>query len=230
MTSFDIDRGSYKQLEVLINDIQKSFLGQYGDTKALLETVASDAIIPVIAARFNRGGLQSRSWQPLSPHTIRHYDTGAPPLTDSGEMSAQAISMDRFKITEDSLLYGSNFSVNRWWAPIHDFGGESGWGSYIPARPWAIADQEMLTEIDRVLEDWIESAIDNFMSSRSPIKVRDPYRYTTLAGYTRFIGISKGKYTGYSAYKAVRTTAKGRRGQDVRIARDVLVPVRPNVF
>ena len=223
---FDFDRESYKQLEILIRDLN-ALMGAFGDTKQLLEDVVENAVIPVMVNRFNRGGLRSRQWAPLSSSTDRAFDVGftEPPLTDTGTMSALAVAKNRFEIRSDRVRYGSNFPPSRWWAPIHDFGGFTPTGGKIPARPWAIVDDELLEYIDGELNRWMNQRVSDFISSGLLPSYGTAVAWETTEGFKKVTGVTGKVYSGYKAYKSVRTTEGGLSGQNLQIARDILVPV-----
>jgi len=102
---------------------------------------------------------RSAPWKPLSPATINMHPhrAGGKPLNDTGKLKASVTSRSVKRIQARKLEYGTNLI----YAPIHNFGGQAGWGKTIPQREFLYFDQKDERAITRIFEDYIKGLSPN---------------------------------------------------------------------
>ncbi|AYP68720.1 hypothetical protein BpsS36_00014 [Bacillus phage vB_BpsS-36] len=94
------------------------------------------------------------NWTPLSPRTyeIHPHRMGGKPLNDTGKLKASVTSKAVRQLSKKQLKYGSNLK----YAPLHNFGGRAGWGTYIPQREFLNFESKDEQAIKRIFEDYVK--------------------------------------------------------------------------
>lgn len=143
-----------------------------GRLRRLFEEIRDEVVIPSIQKNFDVGGRPR--WENLSQVTLmRRGMTGGEalalqlagatsPLVNTGRMKRSAVAKARFTIRDNQMTYG-NWPLSRWWAPVHNFGGQ---GGHIPQRQFVGLQQEDITAIREITNEWIEENIDSSLQHR----------------------------------------------------------------
>ncbi len=118
-----------------------------------------DVMSPSIKLNFSRGG-RPKKWLPLAPDTIKirqreGFNGSGPVLIRTRKLRNAAIAQARWKIDgiRGQALYG-NFPARAKYGPIHQIGVRKDAGS-IPARPFAVIQEQDMDEIKKVFADWL---------------------------------------------------------------------------
>ncbi|WP_222431057.1 phage virion morphogenesis protein [Bacillus paralicheniformis] len=111
-----------------------------------------------IGKRFRSGG-GSQPWPALSPTTKRIHPrrAGGKPLNDTGQLKMSVTAKARKNISRNRLRYGWGSGVK--YAAFQNFGGVTGWGTRVPARPFLYVDTDDEKEIEKVFKEYIERQV-----------------------------------------------------------------------
>jgi phage gpG-like protein len=100
------------------------------------------------------------NWTPLSPKTIELHPhrAGGKPLNDTGKLKMSVTSRAVKQVTNKQLRYGTNLV----YAPIHNFGGTTGYypllgaRGKIPKREFLYFDEKNERAIKKIFSDYIK--------------------------------------------------------------------------
>lgn len=98
------------------------------------------------------------NWKPLSPRTIEIHPhrAGGKPLNDGGQLKASVTSNATQNLSKNKLQYGTAIKS----APLHNFGGRTAWGTYVPKREFLYFDKADEKAISEIFEDYIKELSD----------------------------------------------------------------------
>lgn len=128
---------------------------QFDDFKEPLETSVELVILPSIRTNFEVGGRPK--WRPLSEPYRTHRLPG-PILVQTGALFAAATAMANWTVTRDSAeMTGVDSAA---YAGYHQSGTRE-----MPARPFALLQDEDVENIIRIFEIWIDGLIDRYWAA-----------------------------------------------------------------
>lgn len=101
---------------------------------------------------------RAAAWAPLSETTMRWHPhrRGGKPLNDTGALKMSIVSGANNKLTKKKLSISTNLQK----AKLHNFGGRTKLGTYVPARPFLYFSEVDEQNIERIFEDYIREVID----------------------------------------------------------------------
>lgn len=109
----------------------------------------------VIGRRF-----KNNAWAPLSETTLRIHPhrIGGKPLLDTGNLRNSVTSRAIKQVSSKKLEYGPGASR---YAKLHNFGGQTSWGTYVPKREFLYFSDADKTAIKRIFNEYVERVVDN---------------------------------------------------------------------
>lgn len=95
---------------------------------------------------------KNNNWAPLAESTMRIHPrrVGGRPLLDTGKLRASVTSQAVTHVSKKKLSYGTNLN----YAPMHNFGGRTSWGTTIPQREFLYFDEKDEKMIMRIFHDY----------------------------------------------------------------------------
>lgn len=107
-----------------------------------------------VGNRFRSGS----DWAPLSATTVKWHPrrAGGRPLNDTGELRMSVTSGAIKAMTDKTLRIGTALPKAR----LHQFGGRTSLGTFVPARKFLYFDEQDEQTIKRIFVDYIEEVAD----------------------------------------------------------------------
>lgn len=163
MIGINFNQGTVMGIMALDRDMQKlaADFAARGGFREPLTRCRDEVMIPTIRRNFEAQG-RPEMWEPIGE--FNHYRTqrgagGAPILQPTGAMARTAQKQARFHIADNKVDYGHwpSSSAHRAskYGYVHDMGGTSPFGP-IPARPFAILQQQDISLISDVFAEWAQ--------------------------------------------------------------------------
>lgn len=132
------------------------------DFKEPLQKCIKDVIIPSIQANFAAGGRPA--WAPYAQETLDFHKMLGESLSDSllvktGALKS-AMGSESIWTISSTEAYIAGLPSNVWYGYLHQQGYPGGSGNGpIPARPFAMLQEQDLADIDKVFDKWLHEAI-----------------------------------------------------------------------
>ena len=149
-----IGQDFWPQVEVLQNKLNK-FGETFTDFREPLKKVVTQVMIPSINTNFAVGGRPP--WQQLAIGTLenrRLSSTSATILVDTGHLRKKATQVNMWVVGRDELrplAFGPLVS----YGIFHQSGTR-----HMPARPFVVLQDDDVSEIVRIFDEWITSEIN----------------------------------------------------------------------
>lgn len=102
---------------------------------------------------------RAAAWRPLSPDTLRWHPhrVGGKPLNDTGALKLSVTTGVANTLSKKKLHIRSNLRK----AKLHNFGGRTGLGTFVPARPFLYFDNVDEVMVKRIFHDYIDEVVDD---------------------------------------------------------------------
>lgn len=145
-----------------VNSYLKAMALEMTTFKKPLQKCVKDVIIPSIQKNFDVGGRPS--WAPYSQETLDFHKMLGESVSDSllvktGALKSAMGSESIWTITGNEA-YIAGLPDNVWYGALHQAGYPGGSGNGpIPARPFAMIQEEDMPAIDKIFDTWLHQAI-----------------------------------------------------------------------
>jgi phage gpG-like protein len=148
----------FPSLSILVNDFN-NFGEDVRSYKEPLKRSVQQVIAPAIAQNFASESGGGDSWEPLAESTIatRAYlgFSEGPILQRTGRLAKAAQQLNIWHIDREQAFVDNLPSRVKDYGYVQQFGGVAGRGSFIPARPFLVVDEDAVDDIVDVFQNWI---------------------------------------------------------------------------
>lgn len=160
-----IDSTSLPMFSSDIQGLAEDF-GRRGAMRQPLLRSAREVLSPSIGANFDAGGRPP--WDPVIPDSSyrKKLGGGGGPLSVTGKLQKSAEAFARWHVADNVLTYG-NFPSSTWFAVVHDSEDVAAKAN-IPARPFALIQEEDIAPIGDIFMDWVEEKVGDHIRLRYP--------------------------------------------------------------
>lgn len=126
-----------------------------------------EVMVPSIKTNFAVGGRPA--WLDLMPVTVsRRASQGygpTPILVRTGKLKKVAGQQNLWTIDGPGGTAAiTNLPEGVWYGAVQQAGAETEWGGIV-ARPWAVIQEEDMTEIEDIFLDWIDTRIESAIAA-----------------------------------------------------------------
>jgi len=100
---------------------------------------------------------RAAAWVPLADSTLRMHPhrVGGKPLNDTGALKQSITSGAANRLSKKKLTIRSGLKK----ANLHNHGGRTSWGTFVPARPFLFFSGTDRQMIQRVFDDYVDELV-----------------------------------------------------------------------
>lgn len=150
-----IDIDFYPNLVVLIGQVEK-FGADIRSFRVPLDRAVREVMIPSFKANFDAGGRPP--WDPLDEDTIKRKKDQGSILVKTGKLKQVAGQINLWTVTSEDATIGS-LPEMVFYGNIQQSGASFKQTGVIPARPFIMAQEEDVDDVERIFEEWLGERI-----------------------------------------------------------------------